>query len=106
MIGLEDWAVVVEEGGHVVLVATHRGSVGCVYCGSLSFAGASWTAVPSANLTTLGRGYGTPKTFSTREKAVEWLVVEARKLASKFVHGMSGVGDAVVKDLMKPLIDK
>jgi hypothetical protein len=105
VIDVSDWATVVEEAGHYVLVATHRGSVGCVYCGTIAHSGASYVAVPSVNLTTLGRGYGTPKTFSTRELALEWLVSEARARANKFVHGTSGVGDAVVKHLMKPLID-
>jgi hypothetical protein len=105
MIGLEDWATVVEEGGHYVLVATHKGSVGCVYCGTISHSGASFVAVPSLNLTTLGKGYGTPKTFSTHALAMEWLVAEARARANKFVHGTSGVGESVVRNLMKPLID-
>lgn len=104
MIGIEDWSCVVENEGHYVIVATYKGSVGCVYAGQIALSGASFVAMPSNNLTRLGRGYGAPKSFGTHDKALEWLVAEAQALARKLHVGVSGVGEDAVRNLMKPLI--
>lgn len=82
-----EWGLVVEgPDGHVVVVASSGGKVGCCYAGQVVHGVASTEALPSVDLVTLGRlDVGRSKTCASDDEAQQYLAAECQRLARKMV---------------------